>query len=283
MKNKSIISLTIALAFLSLGTTGLLLYFGLNAQAVKAIHVLFGLLFIGFVIFHIRNNWASLKVYTQERKSSGIQKEFYIALAIVLVLLTGAGFNLTPFSQLVKAGESLTRDEGEEKRSEFNQTIFTDISTNRAVKGTGLNFIIQKKQEVAAPVIAIWIEDTAHQFVQNIFVPAKVAVMDPGEKDMKRALEEGEVKMLPLTAASLPQWHSKTADTASNYAEITPTDNFFLNSKTIAGNKFNIILEIKNNDQSEIYQGLVDTSKGNAFSLKSANNTFLERVVVTIK
>jgi undecaprenyl pyrophosphate phosphatase UppP len=76
-KKKNIISLTIAFAFLSIAITGLLLYFAIKSGPVTAIHVAFGLLFIGFAIFHIKNNRASKKAYSTEQKGgSGIKKNY---------------------------------------------------------------------------------------------------------------------------------------------------------------------------------------------------------------
>jgi Domain of unknown function (DUF4405) len=280
MKRKNIVSLTIAFAIVCLGTTGLLLYFGLKPQAVTAIHVLFGLLFIGFVIFHIKNNWSSLKVYTKERKSSIIHKEFYVAAGIAIVVLTGAGFNLPPFGELVHAGEELVR--GERREGRFNRTQFTDISTNKDVKGNALNLIIQKKQNIVNPVMAIWIEDSARQFVQNLFVPAKIMTIDSEEKDIRRAIQEGEISMEKLNPAVLPQWQSKTKDTASNYADPTPTDNFFLHTKSIAVKKYYVMVEIKNDNTTEVYESFVDTSRGNTFSIRSKNNALLDRAIIEL-
>jgi Domain of unknown function (DUF4405) len=280
MKSKNIISLTIAFIIVCLGTTGLLLYFGLKPQAVTAIHVLFGLLFIGFIIFHIKNNWSSLKVYTKERKSSIIHKEVYLAAGIAIVVLTGAGFNLPPFGALVHAGEELTR--GGKREGRFNRTMFTDISTNKDVKGNALNLIIQKKQNIANPVMAIWVEDSARQFVQNLFVPAKMMIIESGEKDIRHAIEEGETSMKKLNPAVLPQWQSKTKDTAGNYQDATPTDNFFLHTKSIAVNKYYVVVEIKNEDKTEVYESFVDTSKGNIFSVRSKNNALLDRGIIEL-
>jgi hypothetical protein len=280
MKGKNVISLTIAFAIVCLGTTGLLLYFGFKPQAVTAIHVLFGLLLLGFVIFHIKNNWSSLKVYTKERKGSVIHKEFYLAAGIAIVVLAGAGFDLPLFGELVHAGEALTR--GEKGEGRFNMTMFKGISTNKDVKGNALDFIIQKKQAVVNPVIAIWIEDSAHRFVQNLFVPAKIMKIESGEQDIRHAIEEGEISLEKFNPAVLPKWQSNTKDTAVNYTDATPSDNFFLHTKSIAVNKCYIMLEIKNNDKSEVYEAFVDPSKGNTYSLQSKDNSLLERAIVTM-
>lgn len=60
MKNKNIISLTIGFAFLSIAVTGILLYIKQKSHAAEITHTVFGLIFIGFAIFHIMNNWLLL-------------------------------------------------------------------------------------------------------------------------------------------------------------------------------------------------------------------------------
>ncbi len=280
MKNKNVISLTIAFAIVALGTSGLLLYFGLKPQAVTAIHVLFGLLFTGFVIFHIRNNWSSLKLYTRERKSTVIKKEFYVALTGVLVLLAGAALDLPPFGELVHAGENLTRGD---RKGRQEQTMFAAISTNKDIRGTRLNLILQKRQPVVLPVIAIWIEDSSHQFVQNLFVPAKLMIPEAGETDIPHAIQEGEFSLEKINTGIFQQWQSRTKDSSSNYPDATPIDNFILSTNTTAINKFSVLVEIKNNDKAELYEGLVDGSKADVFVLKSKDNLFLERAIVEIK
>lgn len=281
MKKKNIISLTIALTFLFLATTGILLYFGLKPEPVTAIHVLLGLLFISFAFFHIKNNWGSLKVYTKERKEAKIKKEFLVASVVVLTLLIGAGFSLPPFTQIQHFGEDLTR--GERKGGFFDKTSFDKVVTNKDKQGNSLQFIIEKSNETITPVMAIWVEDTAGNFVDNIFVPSKAVQLAPGEKDVRRALFEGKVETKNFTPAMLPDWQSKTKDTSANYPDATPTDNFFLTTKTKAAGKFHIMLEVKNGEKNELYKGVVDLSKGEAFVLKSTGNSLLARAIVEVK
>ena len=60
MKNKNLVSLTIAIAFFLLATTGILLYVKQKAHFIEMTHTIFGLVFISYAIFHIFNNWDSI-------------------------------------------------------------------------------------------------------------------------------------------------------------------------------------------------------------------------------
>lgn len=280
MKNKNIISLSIALAFTCLATTGILLYFGLKPEAVTAIHVLLGLLFVGFAVFHIKNNWGSLKAYTKERKAGKIKKEFLLASLIVLLFLVGAGFSLPPFTQIQHFGEDLTR--GEKKGGFFDKTSFDKITTNKDKQGTALNCVIEKSNEVITPIITMWVEDSAGNFVDNIFVPAKTIEVTSGEADKRHALFEGETETKTFNPAMMKDWQTTTKDTSTNYPDATPTDNFFLTTKTKAANKFQILLEIKEGTTNELYKGSIDMSKVDIVSLKSTSNKLLIRAIVQV-
>ena len=283
MKKKNIISLSIALGFLFLSTTGLLLYFGLKPEFVTSIHVLLGLLFISFAIFHIKNNWPSLKVYTKERKERKIKKEFLVAAVVVGVFLLGAGFCLPPFAQIQHFGEDLTRGGGGQKDDQFEKTSFDEIVTNKDKQGKAIRLIIQKNKEVITPVITIWTADTAGNFIDNIFVPAKTIEVSSGEADKRHALLEGEVETKNFTPAIMPGWQAATKDTATNYAQATPTDNFFLDTKTKAGDKFQLLLEVKGNGKTELYKGMVDLAKGNVIALKTTNSSLLVRAIAEVQ
>lgn len=281
MKKKNIISLTIALAFLFLAVTGLLLYFGLKPEPVTAIHVLLGLTFIGFAVFHIKNNWPSLKVYTKERTEGKIKKEFIIAAVVVGIFLLGAGFSLPPFAQIQHFGEDLTR--GENKSRFVNKISFDNITTNKDHSGTALHFIIEKANDVITPVMGIWVEDTLGNFIENIFVPAKIIVIKAGEADKRHALFEGETTIKNFTPAMLLQWQTKTKDASANYKDATPTDNFFLSTKTKGSGIFKIMLQIKDGDKNELYSAMIDIAKQNVVALKSPNNSLLLRAIVEVK
>lgn len=281
MKKKNIISLSIALAFLFLSATGLLLYFGLKPEFVTAVHVLLGLVFIGFAIFHIKNNWPSLKVYTKDRKEGGIEKEFLVAAGVVTVFLLGAGFGLPPFNEIQHFGEDLTRGGG--GRKGFDKTSFDKLIVKQDKQGKTVELIIQKSHEVITPVITAWAVDTAGNFIDNIFVPAKTIEVTSSEADKRHALFEGETETKKFTPSMMPAWQSATKDTAANYAEATPTDNFFLESKTIAGDKFQLLLEIKDNDKSELYKGTVDLTKGNVIALHADKGSLLVKVIAEVR
>lgn len=282
MKKKNIISLTIAFAFLSIAITGLLLYFAIKPGPVTAIHVAFGLLFIGFAIFHIKNNWASIKVYsTQQKGGSGIKKELLIAVVVSLILLAGVGFGIPPFNEIQHAGEELTK--GERREGGADRAMFVKIATNENIQGTHLNLIIEKNDTVLTPVIVIWVEDTAGNFMQNLFVPAFTIELPEGETNVREAIEEGEATNVNLDPALLPQWAAKTSDKTANFKNATPTDNFFLSTNTSLTAVYNIFLQVRSGNIQETYFATIDASKSKAFVLQAPKKTLLNNAILTLK
>ena len=89
MKRKNFISLVMAWTFLSISISGLLMYFDLKPDPVKGIHVLFGLILIGFGIFQFISR-RHPRVLARIRPTQLALWSFAVAIA------HGAGLMLVP-------------------------------------------------------------------------------------------------------------------------------------------------------------------------------------------
>ena len=107
MKSKNLVSLSVAAVFIVLSITGLLTYFGQESHTVEHTHAWFGVLFVAAAIFHIVNNWASLKGYSTDRKVGGIRRELIVASVVALLFLVGIAANLPGFKALPNGGKVL--------------------------------------------------------------------------------------------------------------------------------------------------------------------------------
>jgi hypothetical protein len=272
MKNKNIISLSVAFAFLALSITGILLYIKQKSHAVEITHTIFGLIFVGFAIFHIINNWSSITGYSKERKSGKIQKEFIIAGIAFLVILVGAATEL--LEPVAEAGRIFA----EKRPPRPEQLSFNEVVTNKDVKGISLSIMVQKAKETELPVVAVWVEDSAHNFVENLFVPAKIAAMPANEEEAR----EGHFEMSDFKAESLTAWAAKAKTKTPNFEQETPKDNFVLKTNTVAKGQFFVLLEVKSKDKIELYEAAINQAKGEVFKLKSKDNTLIKRVLVEL-
>lgn len=111
MKQKNLVSLMVAAVFTVLSVTGLLIYFGQSNHTVDHTHAWFGMLFFTAAVFHIINNWASIKGYSTDRRTGGIKRELVIAALVAVVFTGGIAADLPVFKDLANAGKKMFRPE----------------------------------------------------------------------------------------------------------------------------------------------------------------------------
>ncbi|MEY2792214.1 MAG: hypothetical protein RJA76_206 [Bacteroidota bacterium] len=161
MKKKNLISLTISFAFIVLGISGILLWLKQKAHPIEMAHTIFGLLFVSFAIFHIKNNWDSITGYSKSRKSGSIQKEFIVAAVIAIGILVGA------LTEVLEPVAEFGRIFAKGKPKNFG-VQFEEKKTNENVQGKDIFVLIQKKQEDAFSKIAVSLNDTTGKLIQKV-------------------------------------------------------------------------------------------------------------------
>lgn len=273
MKKKNIISLTIGFAFLSIAVTGILLYIKQKSHAAEITHTVFGLIFIGFAVFHIINNWSSITGYSKERKSGKIQKELIVAASIFGIILIGGVTEI--LEPVAEAGRVFAKPRP--KRPEA--LSFEEVKTNQDNKGRSLQILIEKNKETELPVITVWVEDSARNFVENLFVPAKVANMPKDEE----AAKEGHFDIVDFNAEELGAWKAKAKTQSPNFEKETPHDNFVLKTNTVAKGNYFIVLAVKSKDKTAVYEANINESKADVFKLKSTDNSLISSALVELK
>lgn len=264
MKNKNLVSLSVALVFVGLSITGLLIYFGQKSRGIEHTHAWFGVLFVGAAVFHIVNNWSSLKGYTVARRSGAVQKEFIVPALVVGAFAAGIGFNVPAFDALANAGKKLFA--GERPKGPERLT-FEEIRTNQTASGTPLTLILQKPKKEVPPVLVAWVEDSARRFVENLFVPAQLV----GEKGPEPT---------PFNPALLPDWQAKARNQQPNYERSTPTESFLLHTKTIATGPYFVVVALRSGEKTERYEAKIDPVQSDVVRLTSAEGTLLTRALV---
>ncbi len=123
MKSKNLVSLSVAAVFTVLSVTGLLIYFGQGNHTIDHTHAWFGILFVSAAIFHIVNNWPSLKGYSTDRKEGGIRRELVIPSLIVVLFATGIALDWPVFKDLANAGKRAFGPKKEKKEGLSKMTI----------------------------------------------------------------------------------------------------------------------------------------------------------------
>ncbi len=125
MKSKNLVSLSVAAVFVVLSVTGLLIYFGQGNHTVDHTHAWFGMLFFAAAVFHIVNNWSSIKGYSVSRKAGGIRRELIIPSLVVILFTVGIAADWPVFKELANAGKKLFP---REKKKEMSQAVIDSIA-----------------------------------------------------------------------------------------------------------------------------------------------------------
>jgi hypothetical protein len=170
MKKKNIISLSIAFAFVVLGTTGILLYIKQKPHFVEMTHTIFGLIFFGFAIFHIVNNWGSLKNYSKDKTTGSFKKELIVATTIGLIVLTLA---LTEVLEpIAEFGRIFAPKKGPRPDAGIS---FQEKTTLDSTNGQAATFILQKTKENEAASLSIEVADSTGKIIETLYAADKDA------------------------------------------------------------------------------------------------------------
>lgn len=172
-------------------------------------------------------------------------KKIIVLLLLVGVIMTVVGYS---FSQG-------TDQEKKKKKKQQPETLA--FQTN--VEGAGLTLEVSLVKGPAHnhPMMAIWIEDTAGNYIQTLYVNQSVATSIYGHGDKSTGAWQPGVLRRP---AALPYWGHRRGIQASDglyipdpddpvadaYTGATPPGNFILNTRTdepVEG-KFNVLFEI---------------------------------------
>lgn len=168
MKKKNIISLSIAFAFVILGTSGILLYIKQKPHFVEMTHTIFGLIFVGFAIFHIVNNWGSLKNYSKDKTTGAFKKELLVASIIGLIVLT---LSVTEVLEPVaEFGRIFAPKRGPRPDAGIS---FQEKTTLDSTNGVATTFILQKVKEQEAANLNIEVVDSTGKVLETLYTTDK--------------------------------------------------------------------------------------------------------------
>ncbi len=155
MKSKNLVSLSVALVFVVLSVTGLLIYFAQGSHTVDHIHAWFGILFVGAAVFHVVNNWTSITGYTKNRRTGGIRREFVLPALLVVVFAGGIAADLPVFSKLANAGKVLVRGE------KTKQGPLTQLAVDSIARATEMAYADALSKADTAAIGRVLVKKTA--------------------------------------------------------------------------------------------------------------------------
>jgi len=163
MRKKNLVSMSVAAIFGVLGTTGLLLYLKQKPHSVEMTHTIFGLLFITLAIFHIVNNWGSLRAYTSNKEQGGLRKEFWVvAIAAITMVTLAATEVLEPVAEF---GRIFAKPA---KKGPAGIT-FQEYQTLDSASGKPVTLLIQKSPEMLKAKFTVTLADSSGKMVSSLF------------------------------------------------------------------------------------------------------------------
>lgn len=165
MKKKNLVSLSVAAIFVVLGSTGLLLYVKQKPHAVEMTHTIFGLLFISLAIFHIVNNWGSLRAYAKDRQEGGIRRELWIVTIAAVVMVTLAATEV--LEPVAEFGRIFAKPS---KKGPAGQ-VFQEKQTLDSAAGRPVTFILQKSPDRMRAILSVMLANSEGQPIATLFDP----------------------------------------------------------------------------------------------------------------
>ena len=173
MKRKNFISLSLAFIFLFLSISGILMYLKQKAHAVEMAHTIFGLLLVGFAIFHISNNWGSLKLYSKDKVTRSWKKELMLAgvgaIGILVLAATGVLEPIAEFGRIFAP-----------KRQNIPTVNFQVKSTLDSTEGKSATLILQRNKDGMFTPIKVELADSTGKTVAVLYEDRK-----PTEEEIK--------------------------------------------------------------------------------------------------
>ena len=187
MKRKNFISLSLAFIFLTLSTSGVLMYLKQKAHPVEMAHTIFGLLFVGFAIFHIVNNWGSIKLYSKDKVTRSWKKELMVAglgaIGILVLAVTGVLEPVAEFGRIFAP-----------KREGGATVNFQVKSTLDSLEGKSATLILQRNKDAMFTPIKVELADSTGKTVALLYEDRKPTEEEIEErKSLANAIVETKI------------------------------------------------------------------------------------------
>jgi hypothetical protein len=173
MKRKNFISLSLAFIFTVMSVSGVLLYLKQKSHPIEMAHTIFGLMMVGFAIFHIYNNWGSIRTYAKDRNTKRWNKELAVAgISAVIILSLALTSVLEPVAEFGRIFAP--------KKQGGKSIAFQERSTLETGQGKPATLIIQRKETEMLTPVKIELADSAGKTIALLYEDAK-----PSEEDLE--------------------------------------------------------------------------------------------------
>ncbi|MEX0275571.1 MAG: hypothetical protein AB3N16_14455 [Flavobacteriaceae bacterium] len=250
MTLRKIVSLSVAISFVVLFATGALSYFQVYSRGTATLHTVFGILFSLGVLFHVMNNFRSIKRYAKG-------KTVTVIVLIGSLFFIGGLYQIAPFRTLMDFG---ARQKVAAER-QWDQAVYEIVEMNTS-NGTQLTIDLMRSEHYWHPQMAVWVEDTQGNYIETLFVSKATArglFFGGRNKDNFKTFDEGkEATGEYRRVNALPVWSHKRGVQYADGMYVPPsndplpdaitgatlTDNFKLKTSIKPRDKFKLKIEL---------------------------------------
>ena len=163
-KNKNLISLIVAGAFFFLSISGILMWLKQKSHEIEMTHTIFGLLFLSIAVFHIVNNWGSLKAYSKDKTTGSIKKELLYSTLLVLTILVLAYTEV--LEPIAEFGRRFAKPQGPKPPAAIS---FKEATTLDSITGQSVTLILQKTEEAMNGQLTVEVADTSGNILSTLY------------------------------------------------------------------------------------------------------------------
>ncbi|MBD0404327.1 DUF4405 domain-containing protein [Flammeovirga sp. EKP202] len=241
--NRRILGNVLLSVVIVLSISGLFLYFTPHQKSVASIHTVFGLVFLGSVIFHIVNNKVPIKNYLKGKgKGKSKYKPFHAPLIFMAVLLLSIGiiYQIPTFNTLYDWGNAFRNQQMGKEEQTFDYEI---IDLDKTIGDHQISVEFKKGKSFRHPLIAIWLEDTGGHYIETLYISQSIS---SSTFQIGKKVGDGYAPATVRRPEALPYWSHKRGIKASDGLYIpldsapdldgvtgaTPLNNFIISSKT---------------------------------------------------
>lgn len=254
MKNRKFVSLFLGGSILTLSITSVLMFLYRHSDITAAIHTTIGFLFLLFVAFHIFSNWPKLKQYSIKQKwIIKLSPALLITVFLITIVVLGINYNINPFAAVYEFGQNYRSQQNiDNKTIEIKYEV---LKTNNTIAGKNISVEVTKGIKDYYSVMAIWIEDTAGNYIETLYASKNIAT-----GIFWQEVDGEAVRISVRRPEAVPYWSHKrniveadginvpTPETAivDGITAATPKSHFVLDSKLSKSsiNKFKVLYEV---------------------------------------
>ncbi len=172
-KQRPFISLFIAFCIIIIAVTGVMLYLLRHSNTTAAVHTTIGFFFLVFISFHIINNWKAIIKYSSKRGKFPVSKTILVVVATVSVITFGVYSAFAPFQVIYDFGNRFRSQQ--ETNQDLMEVRYEIVNTNTKIGGRKINVEVTKGPTDYYTVMAIWMEDTAGNYIETLYATKNIA------------------------------------------------------------------------------------------------------------